>query len=80
MRTAEARLQRGGLRSLRLHATKFVPSAATLERMEALRAQGMQIVLYERSDYLYSEMVSPDFQIYIDDFFLYEIGIFGFID
>ncbi|KAJ7314379.1 hypothetical protein DFH08DRAFT_895321, partial [Mycena albidolilacea] len=43
MRTVEARLQRDGLRSLRLHATKFVPSAATLERMEALRAQGMQI-------------------------------------
>ncbi|KAJ7812045.1 hypothetical protein B0H14DRAFT_2858523 [Mycena olivaceomarginata] len=79
MRTVEVRLQRGGLRSLRLHATKFVPSAATLERMEAL-AQGMQIVLYERSDSLYSEMVSPDFQLYTDQFFLYEIGYFRSID
>jgi hypothetical protein len=80
MRTVEARLQRGGLRSLRLHTTKFVPSAATLERMEALRAQGMQIVLYERSDSLYLEMVSPDFQLYSDQFYHYEMGIFGFID
>ncbi|KAJ7879191.1 hypothetical protein B0H14DRAFT_3858482 [Mycena olivaceomarginata] len=64
MRTVEAQFQRGSLRSLHLYATNFVPSATTLERMEALRAQGMQIVLYERSYSLYSEMVSPDFQLY----------------
>jgi hypothetical protein len=80
MRTVEAWLQRGGLHSLRLHATKFVPSAATLERMEALRAQGMQIVLYEHSDSLYLEMVSPDFQLYSNQFYYYERGIFRFID
>jgi hypothetical protein len=77
MRTVEARFQRGSLRSLRLYAMRFVASAATLERMEALRAQGMQIVLYKNSDSLYSDMVSPDFQLYDDHFFITEKYLIG---
>ncbi|KAJ7314378.1 hypothetical protein DFH08DRAFT_895315 [Mycena albidolilacea] len=72
MRTVEARFQRGSLRSLRLYAMGFVASTATLKRMQALSAQGMQIVLYERANFLYSEMVSPDFQLYRDLFLLTE--------
>jgi hypothetical protein len=72
MRTVETRFQRGSLRSLRLYAMGFVASAATLRRMQALSAQGMQIVLYERANFLYSEMVPPDFQLYRDLFLLTE--------
>ncbi|KAJ7812041.1 hypothetical protein B0H14DRAFT_3879874 [Mycena olivaceomarginata] len=77
MRTVEAQFQRGSLRSLHLYAMKFTPSATTLRRIQALREQGMQIVLYERSNSLYLEMVSPDFQLYTDQFFLYEIAVRG---
>jgi hypothetical protein len=66
MRTVEAHFQRGSLRSRRLYAMRFVASAATLKRMQALSAQGMQIVFYKNSDSLYSDMVSPDSEIQTD--------------
>ncbi|KAJ7250461.1 hypothetical protein B0H12DRAFT_1120499 [Mycena haematopus] len=72
MRAVESRWQAGRLRSLHLYSPKFTPSATTLERVEALRSQGMQIELAKRSDRLYSQMVPPDFQLYNDYYHLYE--------
>ncbi|KAJ7812035.1 hypothetical protein B0H14DRAFT_1464296 [Mycena olivaceomarginata] len=61
MRAVEGRWQHGSLRSLKLWGMRFAPSVATLGRMEALRAQGMQVILHERSDDLYTEMMPPRF-------------------
>jgi hypothetical protein len=72
MRAVEGQWQHGSLRTLRLYAMHFTPSAVTLGRMEALRAQGMQIVLYKRSDPLYKEMVAPEFRVYQDPYMIRE--------
>ncbi|KAJ7631342.1 hypothetical protein DFH06DRAFT_702627 [Mycena polygramma] len=71
MRAVESQWRDGTLRSFRLYAMKFRPSADTLKRMEVLRNMGMEIVYFEKSRSLYAEMVPEYFSLYRDsyDFF-----------
>jgi hypothetical protein len=62
--SVEGQWEHGSLRALHLYAMRFTPSAVTLGQMQVLRAQGMEIVLYKHSDYMYHKMVSPDFHVY----------------
>ncbi|KAJ6581990.1 hypothetical protein B0H19DRAFT_521712 [Mycena capillaripes] len=68
MRTVESQWRNGRLRSLKLYGMKFVPSATTLERMGALREQGMEIIHFERSYDLYLSVVPGDFRLYRDQY------------
>jgi hypothetical protein len=63
MQAVEDRWEHGSLCALHLYAMRFTPLAVTLGRMQALHVQGMEIVLYKHSDYMYCKMVSPDFRI-----------------
>ncbi|KAJ7631303.1 hypothetical protein DFH06DRAFT_1439071 [Mycena polygramma] len=68
MRAVEAQWRDGTLRSFRLYAMKFVPSADTVRRMGVLRNMGMEIVHFDRSHSLYVEMVPEYFGLYRDNY------------
>ncbi|KAF7356231.1 F-box domain-containing protein [Mycena venus] len=72
MRAVESQWQDGRLRSFQLYAIKFSPSAATLERMDTLRRQGMEIVLFELSNSLSNMMIPQDFRLFWDGNDFYE--------
>ncbi|KAJ7464475.1 hypothetical protein FB451DRAFT_1263612 [Mycena latifolia] len=66
MQMVEAQWQHGTWRSVKLYCPKFKPSPKTFERMELLRGQGMQIVIFTSGILLYDDLVPPDFRLYDD--------------
>ncbi|KAF8217048.1 hypothetical protein K438DRAFT_409623 [Mycena galopus ATCC 62051] len=68
MRSVESQWRDGRLRCLKLYGGKAVPSTNTLERMELLRKQGMEIVLFSGSSSFYADMIPEDFRLYNDPY------------
>ncbi|KAJ6530067.1 hypothetical protein DFH09DRAFT_994695 [Mycena vulgaris] len=66
MQTVEAQWQHGTWRSVKLYCPKFTPSPDTLARMELLRSQGMQIVIFLDSVLLYDDLVPLGLRLYTD--------------
>ncbi|KAJ6593307.1 hypothetical protein B0H19DRAFT_16918 [Mycena capillaripes] len=66
MRTVESHWQHGDWRSVNLYCPKFVLSATTLQRMEILRGQGMQIRVFPSAHSLLCHVIPPDFRLYRD--------------
>ncbi|KAJ7656532.1 hypothetical protein DFH06DRAFT_1091449 [Mycena polygramma] len=72
MRAIESQWRDGSLRTFRMYAMRFTPSVSTLERMEALRGQGMDIVHFQKSYILYANMIPEYFRLYDDDYEFFE--------
>ncbi|KAK7012801.1 hypothetical protein R3P38DRAFT_3208767 [Favolaschia claudopus] len=68
MRAVEAQWRHGRLRSFRMYAMKFRPSESTLNRVETLRREGMDIDFEYTSRCLYEGMVPHDFRLYDDGY------------
>ncbi|KAJ7763667.1 hypothetical protein DFH07DRAFT_812712 [Mycena maculata] len=66
METLESQWQRGSWRSVKLFCPEFEPSARTLDRMALLRAEGMQVIVFDAGRTLYHDLVSPDFRLFED--------------
>ncbi|KAJ7918618.1 hypothetical protein B0H13DRAFT_1992236 [Mycena leptocephala] len=66
MRAVESQWRDGCLRSVKFYAMRFLPSMTTLERMELIRGQGMEIVHFRSSSSLYADIVPEDFRLHND--------------
>ncbi|KAK7024941.1 F-box domain-containing protein [Favolaschia claudopus] len=64
LRSAETQWRSGFLHSFKLCTKDSLPSAVPMERLESLRDEGMEVVIFENATSLYADFIPNDFLLH----------------